>query len=296
MRITLFFAAIIALALASCQKEGKRLKTSNGYEYVNHTNVDGALPQPGDYVYFHAQMRNADSVLFSSRVQSKPPFLQIPVDSDPNRRVSPVEDVLKLMRVGDSVTIFINIDTLPSKPRGFENASEMLYDVVLLEIKSADQFMQESQKAQAEAEEIAAATRARAEEVAAFAQETLKKYKSGALKDEIKETADGLKYVIHEEGSGPQAQANNVVVVQYYGMLTDGTMFDNSFDQGSPISFPLGQGRVIPGWDEGLALLKKGAKATLFIPYQLAYGEEGRPPVIPEKAELVFYVELADVQ
>lgn len=296
MRITLLFAAIAALALVSCQQDGKRLKTSHGYEYVKHTSTDGALPQVGDYVYFHAQMRNGDSVLFSSRAQSKPPFLQLPAESDPSTRVSPVEDVIRHMSVGDSVTIFIDIDTMPNKPRGFENAKEMLYDVVVLEIKSANQYQEEAQKRQAEEEELAAATRARAGEVAAFAQETLKKYKSGALKSEIKETSTGLKYIIHEEGSGAQAEANKLVVVNYYGLLADGTMFDNSFEGGTPISFPLGQGRVIPGWDEGIALLKKGARASLFIPYQLAYGESGRPPVIPEKAELVFYVELVDIQ
>ncbi|MCB0569749.1 MAG: FKBP-type peptidyl-prolyl cis-trans isomerase [Phaeodactylibacter sp.] len=166
----------------------------------------------------------------------------------------------------------------------------------MLEVKSASQFEEEARKHQEEEDALASATRARAGEVASLAQETLKKYNAGSLKDELKETPSGLKYIIHEEGTGPQAEPNKVVTVNYYGMLTDGTMFDNSFDEGHPISFPLGQGRVIPGWDEGIGLLKEGARATLFIPYQLAYGEAGRPPRIPEKAELVFYVELTDVQ
>ncbi|MFM9951914.1 MAG: FKBP-type peptidyl-prolyl cis-trans isomerase, partial [Saprospiraceae bacterium] len=76
----------------------------------------------------------------------------------------------------------------------------------------------------------------------------------------------------------------------------DGKMFDSSFGRGEPIEFPLGVGQVIPGWDEGLSLLKQGGKATLFIPYQLAYGDAGSPPVIPPKAELIFYVEVVKAQ
>ena len=69
-------------------------------------------------------------------------------------------------------------------------------------------------------------------------------------------------------------------------------MFDNSFSRGEPFVFPLGAGQVIKGWDEGLALLPKGTKATLFIPYELGYGETGSPPSIPPRSELIFYVEV----
>ena len=72
-------------------------------------------------------------------------------------------------------------------------------------------------------------------------------------------------------------------------------MFDNSYERGEPIDFQLGVGSVIPGWDEGFALLKEGTKATLFVPYSLAYGEAGSPPVIPERSDLIFYVELLKV-
>ena len=86
------------------------------------------------------------------------------------------------------------------------------------------------------------------------------------------------------------------VEVNYFGVLADGTPFDNSFKRGQTFTFPLGAGRVIPGWDEGIAMLNVGSKATLFVPYELGYGEAGSPPNIPPKAELIFYVELERVR
>ena len=84
--------------------------------------------------------------------------------------------------------------------------------------------------------------------------------------------------------------------MHYTGSLTSGKVFDSSYKRNEPISFPLGMGRVIKGWDEGIALLNVGGKAKLIIPYFLAYGEEGHPPVIPARATLIFDVELTDVK
>ena len=111
-----------------------------------------------------------------------------------------------------------------------------------------------------------------------------------------KKTASGLYYVIEKEGTGAQAVKGKQVSVHYAGSLQDGSEFDNSFKRGQPITFQLGEGQVISGWDEGIALMKEGAKYKLIIPYQLAYGENGRPPVIPAKATLIFDTELVKVQ
>ncbi len=113
---------------------------------------------------------------------------------------------------------------------------------------------------------------------------------------DAKKTASGLYYVITKEGTGPQAAAGNTVYVDYTGTLVSGKKFDSSYDRGTPIDFTLGHGEVIAGWDEGLALLKKGAKATFIIPSSLAYGASGAGPVIPPGATLIFDVELVDVQ
>lgn len=110
-----------------------------------------------------------------------------------------------------------------------------------------------------------------------------------------KATGSGLYYVMEEEGTGAPAEKGKQVSVHYKGTLMDGSKFDSSYDRNQPIAFQLGVGQVIKGWDEGIALMKEGGKATLIIPYQLAYGEGGRPPVIPPMATLIFETELVSV-
>ncbi len=109
-------------------------------------------------------------------------------------------------------------------------------------------------------------------------------------------TASGLQYVEIEEGDGPAPQSGEVVEVHYRGTLEDGTEFDNSYDRGQPFTFALGQGMVIPGWDEGIAMMKVGGKAKLIIPPELGYGERGAGEVIPPNATLIFEVELISIQ
>ena len=106
-------------------------------------------------------------------------------------------------------------------------------------------------------------------------------------------TPSGLKYVVVAEGAGDIPAAGTMVKVHYTGKLLDGTTFDSSVERGTPIDFPVGQGRVIKGWDEALLTMKKGEKRVLIIPANLGYGPSGRGP-IPPNATMVFDVELID--
>lgn len=111
-------------------------------------------------------------------------------------------------------------------------------------------------------------------------------------KAEYKTTPSGLKYRVLREGNGVSPKATDFVTVHYEGKLTDGNVFDSSYQRGEPATFPLNG--VISGWTEGLQLMKEGSIYELYIPYQMAYGEDGKGP-IPPKADLIFIVELIKV-
>lgn len=111
----------------------------------------------------------------------------------------------------------------------------------------------------------------------------------------IQTTKDGLKYEIIKEGTGPKAKPGDIVTVDYSGYLLDGKKFDSSVDRGQPFKFKLGGHSVIQGWEEGIALLNKGAKARLIIPPALGYGNRNMG-IIPPNSTLVFDIHLVDIQ
>jgi len=110
----------------------------------------------------------------------------------------------------------------------------------------------------------------------------------------VKKTASGLIYKEIKAGTGAQARATDIVKVHYVGTLIDGKEFDSSVKRGQPAELPLSQ--VFPCWTEGVSMMKVGGKSKLICPSEIAYGDRGRPPVIPGGATLVFEVELLDVK
>jgi FKBP-type peptidyl-prolyl cis-trans isomerase len=109
-------------------------------------------------------------------------------------------------------------------------------------------------------------------------------------------TASGLTYMVTQRGTGQPLKNGDNVLVHYTGLLSNGIKFDSSLDRNEPIAFQLGAGRVIKGWDEGIALLRVGDRATLIIPPQLGYGSKGTGGVIPPDAILIFVVEVVGVR
>ncbi|WPR71217.1 peptidylprolyl isomerase [Flavobacterium sp. NG2] len=125
----------------------------------------------------------------------------------------------------------------------------------------------------------------------AAAEEAMEKLAAG-----FEKTESGLRYQFIQKGEGKQAAAGKTVSVHYTGQLPEGKVFDSSYPRKKPIEFKLGQGQVIEGWDEGIALLKVGDKARFVIPSHLGYGANGAGGVIPPNATLIFDVELMDVK
>ncbi len=146
-------------------------------------------------------------------------------------------------------------------------------------------FMQRRQQEMAEQQSAAAAENLEAGQ--AFLAENRQN-------QDVQETASGLQYRVIDEGTGASPEATDRVTVHYVGTLIDGTEFDSSRARGEPATFALNQ--VIPGWTEGVQLMREGATYEFFIPAELAYGEQGRPGPIGPNATLVFEVELIEVQ
>lgn len=128
---------------------------------------------------------------------------------------------------------------------------------------------------------------------AAVREQSKKFFDENRAKEGVKETASGLQYIVEKEGEGITPTATDEVTVHYTGRLLDGTVFDSSVNRGEPATFPLN--RVIPGWTEGVQLMKEGAKYRFFIPSDLAYGPQGIPNAIPPHSTLIFDVELIKV-
>ncbi|MCX8532474.1 peptidylprolyl isomerase [Chryseobacterium luquanense] len=139
-------------------------------------------------------------------------------------------------------------------------------------------------------DKIAANNKAMAEKAEAEAKKALEELKAG-----MQVTESGLYYKITKKTDGKSAKAGDNVQVHYAGKLTNGTEFDSSFKRNEPLEFPVGTGRVIKGWDEGILLLKEGETATLLIPPAMGYGANGAGGVIPPNAWLIFDVELVKV-
>jgi peptidylprolyl isomerase len=259
--LLLIFFGIYSCATTSKNRSivGKEFKTESGLKYVINTEGSGQRAKIGDKVVVHYTGKLTNDSIFDSSVSRGQPFsFKLGV----GQVIKGWDEGVALLNVGDKATF-----TIPSYLAYGEQGAggvigpneTLIFEVELLEI-----------------------------------QESLKQFDVTG-KDTIT-TESGLKYIKINETDGEQAQANRLVSVHYSGYLTDGSLFDSSIERGQPFTFALGQGQVIAGWDEGIALLRVGEKAQLIIPYELGYGVQGHPPVIPSKATLIFDVELLEIK
>lgn len=243
-------------------------------------------PQPGDIMEMNIKFKIGDSVLINTLEMNN----NEPV-SQPCQKPAFVGDLnegLMMMKSGDSMIFRMLMDTLAArakqpKPEWAKPGDYASWEVKMVNVKNKAAFEAEKEakgKVQAEKEDATLQ--------AYFAEKQLQPQK----------TPTGLYYIIHQPGEGAHPEAGNSVTVNYTGMLLDGTKFDSNvdpqFNHVQPFNFPIGQRRVIKGWDEGVALLKKGGKMTLYIPSGLAYGERSPSPKIPANAIMIFDIELVD--
>jgi len=262
--------------------------TSSGLYFIPEKEGVGRKPVKGEMVKIHMTVSLIDgNKIFSTLDRGDP----IEYEYGKKFDTDGLDEAVGMLKKGGKAHLIV-----PSKiafgaqQRGqvIEPYSTLLYEVELVDIRSKAAYDkdQENKRKQREVSQ----QKNKNEESA-----ILSKYlKDNGITEKPRES--GLIYIEREKGSGPQAVPGANVKVHYTGKLLDGTVFDSSVERGEPFAFQLGQGRVIQGWDEGIALMRQGGKATLIIPSKLAYGERGAGNRIPPFSPLLFDVELIAVE
>ncbi|GAB4128951.1 MAG: hypothetical protein OHK0045_06950 [Raineya sp.] len=287
---TFAMIALLWACEAPRQRNGENILPSGVKFKIISRDTKGQKVKSGDYLVMHFVSKVGNDVIDDTYKLGEPQTIIVrPEAGLPS-------EVLPFLQVGDSVKISLSIDTLIKKTGnpGFmqlkEKGNTMEYAVKVFAIKTKKQVQAEAAEQEKKAQEQAKKSE---EQEEAKLEEYIKK---GSV--EYKKLASGLRIAITQaKPEAAQAKEGDTVLVHYTGKLLDGKVFDSSISRGEPFQFVLGIGAVIRGWDEGIAQLRKGEKATLLIPSRIAYGAQGAGGgQIPPFATLVFDVELVDVK
>lgn len=288
------YIALAAFLLTACeaprQKNGENFLPSGIQFNVISRDVKGQKVKNGDYVVMHFISKVGNDILDDTYKFGEPQTIMVkPETGLPS-------EVLPFLQVGDSVRITLSIDSLakrtgnPNFAQLKEKGSNMEYAIKIFGIKTKEQVQAEALEKEKQAQETA---EKKSKEEEAKLEEYIKK--TGV---EYKSLPSGLRFVITQaQPEATQAKQGDTVLVHYTGKFLDGKVFDSSVSRGEPFQFVLGIGAVIRGWDEGIAQLRKGEKATLVIPSRIGYGVQGAGGgQIPPFATLIFDVELLDIK
>lgn len=279
----------LAFVITACKSGTGDFKTSNGYKYTVHKGGSGATAKMNDYIFYTMSIKVDSTTVQEFKDLNQLPSIKLETKLKEDKKQIHFFEVLSKAKVGDSVSIYIPVDSLPKGNPMLEGKKNLIYTFAFKNIMDSVKYSKFIEGEKTKKQEKMKVVQQRAGEVEKTLMETLNAYKAKSLK--VETTPSGLKYFIHEKGTGANIKSGEEASVNYHGVLLNGTEFDNSFKRGEPITFPVGVGQVIKGWDEALLLLPKGTKATIFVPSDLGYGENSQAP-IPPNAELVFYIEI----
>jgi FKBP-type peptidyl-prolyl cis-trans isomerase len=276
-----FFSALLigAMLITSCSKYSGYKEADSGlyYKFISESG-DTAKPRLNDILDVVMSYGTKDSTLMPAngviQIQLMKPMFK-----------GDIYEGFAMMHKGDSASFIISADSFFTKiaraprPKFIDSSSVLYFNVKLKDFMSLEQLMKKRQ-----------------EENAKLEQEELTKLDAYLKANNItaQPTASGIYFIEVQKGKGPKAMTGQKVSVHYTGTLLDGKKFDSSYDRKEPISFALGTGAVIKGWDEAISMMSKGGKAKVIIPSKMAYGERAQGP-IPAFSTLVFDVELVDI-
>jgi FKBP-type peptidyl-prolyl cis-trans isomerase len=303
--IALLGAAIISNT--GC-KSGGDFKHINGVSYKIIKDAPGKNAKIGDIVEFNILVKTDTLpgkalVLADSRKQGKPSVTRV----DSARQIGDFQAIFPYLSVGDSALVEVSCDTIlktvpPNQmanlPKWLKKGNKVSISVVVVSIKTMEEYQGEMKAKQ---EQMQNEMKAKAAQQMPVDDKILTDY---FAKNNVKaqKTASGLYYTIQKPGSGAQITKGQVVSMMYTGKTLDGKAFDSNVDTAvghhgnAPLKFAQGTGQMIPGVDEGAGLLKKGAKATFYVPSPLAYGAQSPGPNIAPNSILIFDVEVSDVK
>lgn len=281
MNKILILAMFTLVSFVACKQGNEVLKTPNGVEFEMLKKGTGDAIQVNDYVEFNILLEDMQGIVqFSSKEAGQPALVNIPEKTD-TQGPNPILDIFKMCKEGDSLKFMVTPEIL-GQPQAKDSA---MYYIGITKVMNEAEY-------QARVQEEKAKSDAKIAPIKNTVDEFYKAYIAGDLDSKILKTASGLRYLVVEEGAGALAVPGQKVDVNYYGVRSEnGQLFDTSWKRNAPFSFTLGMGQVIKGWDEGVALLKRGSKAFLVVPADLAYGDVDRG-MIKAGDELIFYVEL----
>jgi FKBP-type peptidyl-prolyl cis-trans isomerase len=288
--------------MSSCQKTKVTEKDGIEYKYIK----EGSEKAPnGHFLLYNLQITNGtDSVIYTTAGQPMPGYLMAN-DSMPAN--NGMDEIFLHLRKGDSIVFQSTAKIIFG-----ENVPPFLKEEETVKVNLGAFEVMDETAIQAYFEKMMAAEDSkksgRAVEILAEEAKVIEAYAADKGLS-VQKTANGLYYAIELEGAGEVTSPGTTMYVDYAGYLLDGTLFDtsypeiakanNMFNEGreyGPLPVNVGMGQVIPGWDEGLMLLKNGSKAKFLIPSPLGYGEAGAGGMIGPNSILVFDVEVTDVQ
>ena len=256
----------VDILLADLKKEYPKcdlVTAKSGLRYMVTKAGEGETPSKGDHSKVHLLFKLADgTVIDDTRKSGKPQELVVG-----GKLLPGLMEGLDGMTKGERRVVVIPHELgFGEGGNGIPAYATLIFDLEMVDVQS----------------------------IKALTDSILEKLKKEHPEAEVITSKTGLKYLVTKTGSGEKVGKGKKIKAHYVGKLLSGTVFDSSVKKGKPIEFIVGTGKVIPGWDEALSDMAKGEKRTLIIPPDLAYGERGRPPVIPPNSVLVFDVELVD--
>ncbi len=262
--------------------------TPSGYNYYVFKKGEGRKVEVGEYACFNVIEIMDDTILVrNSYVDGRINKLGILPYGQMSQQIGPIMEVLRELHVGDSVSYRVTAAELNIPPEAFR-FNHIEYIIKLEYIQTREEYEEEKKQFEEKLEHRKDSIKALELGAIDFAKTTVESWQD----QEVETTPAGVEYIIHQEGDGKLPLPGEPIALHFVGIVEGEGVFDNSFQSGLPFVFPFKRGSVIKGWDDVFDYIIRGSKVTMRVPYTLAYGEAGSPPLVPERANLYFYVEV----